>query len=569
MPKINDEKIARNPIVLILVFVVIGMGLTLILLYLIFGNLIDAFFKMLNLQGQPNKTSTALTSISYIVTWILTIYSIVVTAIFSYMVYKINNRSLKLSEELKEFEVSSTNENKELTKQSLNISQDLKRIEENRELEEKRSKALIVYYDLQRGFTIIRDLYIKIVLKKNTAVLEQAFFDNGWIENVATLRVGLSSTEIQKIYSLYNSLYTIQKYLETKDESINKYIEKIAKEVFLDLIPLNLIDNFIDNDIEEVLNIENYLIMHKLYKLTFIKTEIIEERKLTILNIPHSEVISGDLVNGEVIFYNKLGYEKLRGHIANGEVISGTFMGYKANEIQYRVEYISKDNKYVKVKGLLENHIFEPLDLKLIDVEFKDNKPFNGLNINIRDNGTISYWGYYKDAERTGIGKFYNNKNYILFDGELVEGYKVRGRLYNKGKLLFDGELKNQMPWSGKCFELDITAHYVKKFTGEIFEGKPINGDGYIFKRSSEHSSLDELLCQEQWEEETQYRYEEEMDSENYEEEQSKYYNDGIRSSYREWEDYLKATWMNGDLLEKELKETNINVYYYPNTRIE
>lgn len=262
MSEIKDEKKALNPLVLILIFVSVGFGIALILLYLVFGNLIDAFSKMLDLQGQPNKTGTALTSVSYIVTWILTIYSIAVTAIFSYMVYKINNRSLKLSEELKEFEVSSTNENKELTKQSLNISEDLRRIEETRELEEKRSKALIVYYDLQRGFTIIRDLYIKMILKKDVGVLEQAFFDSNWIENVATLRAGLNNTEIQKIYSLYNSLYTIQKYLEIKDERIVKYIEKIAKEVFLDLMPLNLVDNFIDNDIEELLNVENYLIMH-------------------------------------------------------------------------------------------------------------------------------------------------------------------------------------------------------------------------------------------------------------------------------------------------------------------
>ena len=61
---------------------------------------------------------------------------------------------------------------------------------------------------------------------------------------------------------------------------------------------------------------------------------------------------------------------------------------------------------------------------------------------------------------------------------------------------------------------------------GEIFEGKPINGDGYIFKRSSEYSSLDELLYRERWEEEVQDRYEEEMNSEYYGEEQNKYHNE-------------------------------------------
>lgn len=92
MSEIKDEKKALNPLVLILIFVSVGFGIALILLYLVFGNLIDAFSKMLDLQGQPNKTGTALTSVSYIVTWILTIYSIAVTAIFSYMVSLVSHK---------------------------------------------------------------------------------------------------------------------------------------------------------------------------------------------------------------------------------------------------------------------------------------------------------------------------------------------------------------------------------------------------------------------------------------------------------------------------------------------
>ncbi|WP_252504054.1 hypothetical protein [Sporosarcina sp. Marseille-Q4943] len=114
----ENEKngIKINPLRLIATCLIIGVILACIFAYLIFGNLVEAFNRMLALQGQPSRTAPSMASLSYIVTWVLSIYSIVVTAIFSYMVWKINDRSLSISEELKDFEVTSNNENKELTK---------------------------------------------------------------------------------------------------------------------------------------------------------------------------------------------------------------------------------------------------------------------------------------------------------------------------------------------------------------------------------------------------------------------------------------------------------------------
>lgn len=56
---------------------------------------------------------------------------------------------------------------------------------------------------------------------------------------------------------------------------------------------------------------------------------------------------------------------------------------------------------------------------------------------------------------------------------------------------------------------------------------------------------------------------------EEYEEEQSKWYNENLRSSYYEWEDFIYAEWKNNNYIEAEDKESNINVYYYTNSKIE
>ncbi|AMQ05228.1 hypothetical protein [Sporosarcina psychrophila] len=569
MPKSNKAT-SFNPLIIMAICLVAGIFIACIVLYLIFGDLKVAFNKMLELQGQPSRTAPSVASISYIVTWILTIYSIVVTAIFSYMVWKINNRSLIISEELKEFEVASNNENKELTKQSLQISEDLRRIEETKEFEQKRSKALIIYYDLQRGFTIIRDLYIKHILKNEKLVLDQAFFDNNWIENVAYLRTDLSNKDIQDLYSLYNSLYTIQKYLESEDVRLIGYIEKFSEKVFLDFIPISLMGNLREHDVEELLSVEKYILMHKLYRLTFSKAELgEEENEMKILSVNHYKIKSGNLYNGEVILYNSYGYERLKGTLVDGEFATGEYTGYFGVKSLYRIEYQTILDKRLIIKGILNNFIFESLKNEyLIDADYIDGKPYNGKIISIRKNGTVAYWGEIVDGEKHGHAKNYNDKGKIIFDGEYEHSRAIKGKLYRDGKLEFDGELYNGDPWSGKSFENDLDKINVKKFTGEILEGKPVEGNGLIFKRSAEASSLNELEAIEEMDEVWHYQHEEQMLSEEYEEEHSRWHNESIRSKYREWEDYICADWKNGEYSEKEDKQSNIQVYYYPRSEI-
>lgn len=568
----NTESKFRNPLLLIIIGILLGVILGALLLYLVFGNLFDAFDRMKELQGQPTKTYSAMSSLSYVITWILSIYSIIVTAVFSYMVWKINEKSLSISEELKNIEQTSDRENRILTERSLNISEELKRIEENREFESKREKALIVYYDLQRGFSIILNLYLKFNLKDPKIILEKVYFSENWIENVASLRKELNNKDIQDLYYIYNSLYTIQNYLEDEVESDKfvEYLEKIARDFFVDLLPLELLNYLRESNVDELLSVEKYLLLHKLYKLTFNNTDITKlDNKHLISDVNHYEVISGNYYNGEGIIYNSSGNEKLRGYIVNGVFATGTYTGWNSTVSKlFQINYETTSNKRLIHHAILNNYIIKPFSDPLINATYNNGKPFEGRTIKMHSNGTIAFWGEISNGEKNGLVKVYDEKGLLKFDGEYKNSERTMGKLYNKGKLIFEGQFNKRKPWNGKVYNTDFNSLYVKNFTGVISEGKPIEGQGYIFNRSSEFSSIEEMqayeFAQEQWD----AQYEEMSYSEEYEEEQNKWHNENLRNLYSKWEDFILAEWNDGNHSVKEDKESNINVYYYPHTKI-
>ncbi|MGE8081621.1 toxin-antitoxin system YwqK family antitoxin [Peribacillus loiseleuriae] len=554
--------ISNNPILSIIIGVLCSIAIGVTILYLVFGNVYEAFLKMIELRGQPAKTAPAMSSLSYVVTWILTTYSIVITAIFSYLVWKINKRSLEVSEELKNIEKNSDIENRKINEKSLGISEGLKQLEENREFESKREKALIVFYDLQRGFTIIRDLYITNILKKEVIALDKAFFSNNWIENVASLRKDLKNEDIHRLYYIYNSLYTIQSYLENEatSEKFIDYIKKITKEFFLDFIPLPLLSELKDYDIEDLISVENYLLMHKLYKLTFNQSDLnITETKVTISNVKHYEIKSGTFYDGEGVLYNSGGYEKLRGHFFNGVFTTGTYYGYLGISKHYNVNYLTASSKREIIKGLLKDYNASSIN-PIIEGEFRDGSVVDGKTIGFHNNGCVKYRGQVTNGFRNGLGMEFDSEGTLRFEGLYSKGKKVKGKFYSeKGLLTFEGELKNEKPWNGESSNLNI--NYVKEFKGELREGKPYIGVGKIFKRSVQFSDLNKLIHLEEMNEIWAEQYEEQMGIEENIEEQSRLCNEQFRRDHDDWEDYILADWNNGTFIQREDKESNITVY--------
>ena len=178
----GNQRVFHKKHKLVLIILILPLIIGNIFLYFIFGNLTDAFMKMFELKGRPNVTSDAVTSLSNILALILTIYSILITAVFSYLVWRVSQGSLQVSRELKNLEV-------------------------HRDSESEREQALIVYYDIQRGFSYLRNLYISLLLKNQNPNPIRLFFSDDWIKNVASLRNKLSRSELNKVYELYNEFY--------------------------------------------------------------------------------------------------------------------------------------------------------------------------------------------------------------------------------------------------------------------------------------------------------------------------------------------------------------------------
>lgn len=451
------------------------MGIGLIFSYMVFGNLVNASLKMWELKGQPNTTKDAMSSLSIVWTLILTCLSIIITALFSYVLWKNNESSLKISNELKN-------------------------LEENRDYENKREKALIVYYDLQRGFNILKDLYIEQILNKKGRVTKKVFLSENWIENVASLRKDLNTKDINQLYNIYNILFTVQSFLEVIDEQqkFKQYLKEISDEIFNDFLPKALFDELNSTEIEDFLNIENYVIMHKLYKLTFNRNEITENDGLTLINnVNYSKVLKGDLYKGECILYNSYGYEKVKGHFFAGVFTTGNCYGYDGTKVLYDVQYVTNSPKGRNItKGILKNFIKPDLEGNFINATYINGTLIEGEVTEYYDDGKIKFHGSIVDGKRNGKCKMFTKEGKLKYEGLIDDSHKIVGKLYsNQGSLIFEGDFKDDSPWNGEIYKTNIAD--IKNFTGTIKNGKPFKGQGLIFKRSPEYDSYDEMIYQE------------------------------------------------------------------------
>ena len=97
--------------------------------------------------------------------------------------------------------------------------------------------------------------------------------------------------------------------------------------------------------------------------------------------------------------------------------------------------------------------------------------------------------------KKNGKGKeyFYNNnysgnKSYLMFEGEYLNNYRLKGKEYYKnGKLKYEGEFIISKKWNGKVYdELNNIVYELKNGNGKIkeyfengkleFEGEYLNG---------------------------------------------------------------------------------------------
>ena len=158
---------------------------------------------------------------------------------------------------------------------------------------------------------------------------------------------------------------------------------------------------------------------------------------------------------------------------------------------------------------MLEN-ITSPYILKMVfnNIDEKRKLELVKYNKNIQNKMDIKIINYknickrYFIGDKNGIGKEYNNDDYLIFEGDYKNGKKNgKGKEYNNNLLIFEGEYKDgkrngnatkyiyreyyimQARRSPKNSKIELNDYYIEyKFVGEYLNGKKWNGKEYDWK---------------------------------------------------------------------------------------
>lgn len=514
--------------------------------YMIFGNIFEAIFKMWELRGEPNKTASAVTSLSYVFTILVAIYALLATTFFSFLVWKVSKRSL-------------------------DVSQQLKDLENNRDKEIVRENALIVYYDLQRGISNLRELYISCLLKGSSPRPNRIYFSEDWIKNVANLRGQLTSQELNKVYKLYEQFYTLQSLLEEfksneKNDDLNHFLEDLSTELFADFIQTPLLEELKVSSVDELVDIDLYIILQKIYYLTFTDSQIndveMQENgeKIYVVYLNGVPFFKGNIKGtfiGDGSLYNKDGKIKCSGQFKSKQFIKGTVYGYYSSKYKcYEITYEGSSGIREIKKGIVNKLIKDDNNQYFYNGEFQGGKVYNGITTVFHKNKKIRYQGKIKDGYRDGQGTSYNEQGQKIFEGIWKEHVRYNGTSFKDGKEIFNGEHKYSKPWNGITNRYDLSEE-VKDFSGRIRDGQPVNGTGKIFKVNNYGEDFVEQQ-ERRWHEEIDITDDQinELDDASHE-----FLNAKLREEYFLWTDYITADWCEGIVTKREDIEGNISVY--------
>ncbi|MCU5490387.1 hypothetical protein OCA95_28870 [Bacillus cereus] len=540
----NKIKLSKRQISMSICAVLVPLFISIFACYLVFGNIPEAISKMWELRGKPNKTASAVTSLSYVLTILVAIYSLLATTFFSFLVWKVSTGSLQVSQQLKD-------------------------LENNRDKEIVRENALIVYYDLQRGISNLRNLYISCLLKGSSPRPNRIYFSEDWIKNVANLRGQLTSQELNKVYNLYEQFYTLQSLLEEfksneKNDELNHFLEDLSTELFADFIKTPLLEELKVSSVDELVNIDLYIILQKIYYLTFTDSqindvEILENgEKIYVVYLNGVPFYKGNVKGtfvGDGSLYNKDGKIKCSGQFKSKQFIKGTVYGYYSSKYKcYEITYeVSSGTREIK-KGIINKLIKDDNDQYFYYGEFQDGKVYNGITTVFHKNKKISYQGKIKDGYRDGQGTSYNEQSQKMFEGIWKEHVPYNGTSFKDGKVMFNGEHKDSKPWNGITNRYDLSEE-VKDFSGSIRDGQPVNGTGKIFKVNNYGENFVEQQ-ERRWNEEMNiYDHIEES-----EDARNEFMNARLREEYFLWTDYIMADWCEGTVTKREYIEGNISV---------
>ena len=68
----------------------------------------------------------------------------------------------------------------------------------------------------------------------------------------------------------------------------------------------------------------------------------------------------------------------------------------------------------------------------------------------------LKYEGHYFDGKKEGEGKEYNTNDCLILEGKFKNGKRLRGKEYANKKLIFERECYEGKRWKGKLYDMDF-----------------------------------------------------------------------------------------------------------------
>ena len=177
-------------------------------------------------------------------------------------------------------------------------------------------------------------------------------------------------------------------------------------------------------------------------------------------------VFEGEYLNGE---RNGKGKE----YYNNGNLrFEGEYINGKINGKEYDEEgHLISDFESINI-DIISNriaHSTQNNNSKLIRKEFLNGKLiFEGEYLNGKRNGkgkeyglnkTLFFEGEYLNGKRNGKGKECEF-GLLLFEGEFLYDFRIKGKYYRNGKLYFEGDFRYNNPWNGKLYDENDNVKY-------------------------------------------------------------------------------------------------------------
>lgn len=528
---------------------ILPIVISLVLSYLVFGDLFDAFQKMYDLRGKPTVTKDAVAALFLVLMFLLGVYGFLSTTLFSFLVWKVGERTLKVTEHSKQ-------------------------IEEKRDQEIVRESALIVYYDIERALSNLLEIYKSLIIKQGHPYPSRLFFSEDWNKNVATLRGHLLAQELRYLYRFYEDFFMLQSNLEswiTKDgnDSLKAEVKRLADKYLVEAIPTPLILEFkvliADVYFEEIMSLDLFVVFRKIHLATFPPEKVMryternEEMQLDewVITVNTVTFYKGGLdeigkFKGRGQLYNSWGEQEsgFSGEFIMGRPMIGSRLAFFGDAVRCKLTY-KWDNGDREVSHIHIVSTKSAIPKALISGKLENGRINDGFDTWYAENGHMIYQGSVVNGYRQGQGTSYK-KGRVSFSGEWEEDQFKNGTLYEKNEQVFHGEFKNGIPWNGEATKLRGFAY--EDFTGVIVKGEPYSGGGYIFHRDECGRDFDDFTRIEEIDPE------EEAEANIHAAEEFHARQNNELRRYESWEEYIAAEWADGKATHAEPVEENLLV---------